>query len=130
MDLSIISAPRPISAAFRKTLFCGAEPSVFVTVAAMTSILLGVPEENMRQHSITPAGMPSDLASTFLVPHGTIAITASGFTALRGSGAPASDFRRRLPAFVPWSSGTCTGSKKPFATSLSVPSPPIAIIVR
>ncbi len=96
----------------------------------MTSILLGVPEENAWQHSITPVGMPSDLASTFRVPHGTSAITASGFTALSGSGAPASDFRRRLPAFALRSIGASTGSKKPFATSLSVPSPPIAIIAR
>src|SRR6185503_2148879 len=83
-DLSIISAPSPISAAFRKIrVFLVERSFAFVTVALMTSIFLAFPVEKLRQHSMTPSGNPNDLASTFLVPHGNTAITASGFIGFR-----------------------------------------------
>src|SRR6185503_19502648 len=86
-DLSIISAASPISAAFRNILVFLVERSfAFVTVALMTSIFLAFPVEKLRQHSITPSGKSSDLASTFLVPHGTTAIIASGFIGFNTEG--------------------------------------------
>src|SRR5919106_2872705 len=71
------------------------------------------------QHSTIPSGKPKDLARTFLVPAGTTPIIASGFIGLKGGnlGGPSLILLECIP----------TGSsKKPFATSFKVPSPPIA----
>jgi hypothetical protein len=45
----------------------------------MTSIFCGLPFTNLWQHSTIHSGKSKDLASTFLVPLGTRAITASWF---------------------------------------------------
>jgi hypothetical protein len=72
------------------------------------------------QQLAIPSGKPNDLARTFLVPAGTTPIIASGFIGLKGGnlgGGPPLILLECIP----------TGSsKKPFATSFKVPSPPIA----
>ena len=62
------------------------------------------------------------MASTFLVPHGTRAITASGFIGFKIGDA---GVLWSLPLLLPNNSS----SKKPFATSFIVPSPPNATIL-
>src|SRR5881409_2745578 len=92
-DLSMISAPRPISAALSKTLVVAADLSLrFVAVAVITSNLLVFPSENARQHSIISSGNPNDMASTFLVPQGTIAMVASGLIGFNFEGEGKLDF--------------------------------------
>ena len=88
----------------------------------MTSIFCGLPFTNLWQHSTIPSGKSKDLASTFLVPLGTRAITASGFIGFKIGDA---GVVWSLPLLFP----NDISSKKPFATSFIVPSPPNATIL-
>jgi hypothetical protein len=87
----------------------------------MTSIFCGLPFTNLWQHSTIHSGKSKDLASTFLVPLGTRAITASGFIGFKIGDA---GVVWSLPLLFP----NDISSKKPFATSFMVPSPPNATI--
>jgi hypothetical protein len=94
------------------------DAAVAVTVA-ITSTFCDLPFTNLWQHSTIPSGKSKDLASTFLVPLGTRAITASGFIGFKIGDA---GVVWSLPLLFP----NDISSKKPFATSFIVPSPPNA----
>src|SRR5215218_1408838 len=123
--LLIISAPMPISAALRKTLLTHFEGfSGSVTRAAMTSIFFEVLQlPRVLQHSSKSFGKLSDWTNTFLVPEGSIVIIDFGFIGfkVKGGKKPVSELRS-----TSWLSES--SSKKPFATSFIMPSPPIGIM--
>ena len=88
-DLSIISAPTPISAALRKIRGCEIgclSFEGFVAVALITSIFCVLLPMKCLQHSKSPVGRFSDLANTFLVPDEIKPSTALGFICLNVGG--------------------------------------------
>lgn len=82
----------------------------------------GLPSTNLWQHFTIPLSKSSDSASTYLVPHGTKAITASGFIGFKKGNV---GVVRPLTLLFPNDSSP----KKPFATSFVVPSSPNVTIL-
>ncbi len=80
-DLSIISAPTPISAAFKTNLlWVKVGSSLSAVVTPITSILLFFISFICIKESIPSYCNRNDAASTFLLPDGIICKTPSGLT--------------------------------------------------